>query len=93
MSFVLRIVGFLILAMPLAVLRRCQNCSTSRIMVGPACYFHMAFLINSYSELSIAPEQNARLVPPHARKELLSRGIDLDNFTPLSQEDMKAQLE
>ena len=53
----------------------------------------MVFLINPYSELSIAPEQNARLVPPHARKELLSRGIDLDSFTPLSQEDMKAQLE
>ena len=34
-----------------------------------------------------------RLVPPHARKELLSRGIDLDSFTPMSQEDMKAQLE
>ena len=93
MSFVLRIVGFPILAMPLAGLRKCQNCSTSRIMVGPVCYLHFVFLINSYSELSIAPEQNARLVPPHARKELLSRGIDLDNFTPLSQEDMKAQLE
>ena len=50
-------------------------------------------LVNSSSELSIAPEQNARLVPPHARKELLSRGIDLENFTPMSQEDMKAQLE
>ena len=93
MNFVLRTVGFPILAMPLAVLRRCQNCSTSRIMVGPACYVHTVSLINSYLELSIAPEQNTRLVPPHARKELLSRGIDLDNFTPLSQEEMKAQLE
>lgn len=45
------------------------------------------------SELSIAPEQNARLVPPHARKELLSRGIDLETFVPMPQEDMKAQLE
>ena len=93
MSFVLQIVDFPILAMPLAVARRCQNCSTSRVMVGLACYVNMVSLVNSYSELSIAPEQNARLVPPHARKELLSRGIDLDSFTPLSQEDMKAQLE
>ena len=93
MSFVLRIVGFPILAMPLAVPRRCQNCSTSRIMVGPACFVLLVSLINPYLELSIAPEQNTRLVPPHARKELLSRGIDLDNFTPLSQEEMKAQLE
>lgn len=54
---------------------------------------NVVFLANSYSELSIAPEQNARLVPPHARKELLSHGIDLDNFIPLSPEDMKAQLE
>ena len=51
------------------------------------------FLADSYSELSIAPEQNARLVPSHARKELLSRGIDLETFAPMSPEDMKAQLE
>lgn len=55
--------------------------------------FSIIFLADSYSELSIAPEQNARLVPPHARKELLSRGIDLENLVPMSQEDMKAQLE
>lgn len=47
----------------------------------------------SHHELSIAPEHNARLVPLHARKELLSRGIDTENFNPMSQEDMKAQLE
>ena len=46
-----------------------------------------------YSELSIAPEQNGRLVPPHVRKELLSRGIDLDTFVPMSQEEMMAHLE
>ena len=62
-------------------------------MVGFACHSNNVLLADLYLELSIAPEQNARLVPPHARKELLSRGIDLDNFTPMSQEDMKAQLE
>lgn len=80
--------------MPLVVLRRCQNCSTSRVTVGVRCPENIVLFADLYPpELSIAPEQNARLVPPHARKELLSRGIDLDNFIPLSQEDMKAQLE
>ena len=62
-------------------------------MVGLAGHSSDVLLADLYLELSIAPELNARLVPPHARKELLSRGIDLDNFTPMSQEDMKAQLE
>lgn len=57
------------------------------------------FLILSFDyadtlpELSISPEQNARLVPAHARKELLSRGIDVDNFIPMSQDEMMAHLE
>ena len=93
MSFVLRIVDFPILAMRLVVIRRCQSCSTSRATVGLAYRDTTVFLADSCSELSIAPEQNTRLVPPHTRKELLSRGIDLENFTPMSQEDMKAQLE
>lgn len=50
-------------------------------------------LADLFPELSISPEQNARLVPPHARKELLSRGIDIDNFIPMSQEEMMAHLE
>lgn len=62
-------------------------------MVGPACRVSIALLADSYPELSIAPEHNARLVPPHARKELLSCGIDLEGFSPIPQEDMKAQLE
>ena len=62
-------------------------------MVGLGCHVNIIYLADPYSELSIAPEQNARLVPPHARKELLSRGIDLETFAPISQEDMKAQLE
>ena len=62
-------------------------------MVGPTVCVSTFLLTDSYSELSIAPEHNARLVPPHARKELLSRGIDLEGFSPIPQEDMKAQLE
>ena len=44
-------------------------------------------------ELSIAPEKNSRLVPHHARKELHLRGIDLDEFIPLSKEEMVAHLD
>ncbi|KAL1992951.1 hypothetical protein VTN49DRAFT_3708 [Thermomyces lanuginosus] len=47
----------------------------------------------SRHELSIAPELNDRLVPPHARPALLARGIDLDNFTPMSPEEMRAHLD
>ncbi|KAL9127740.1 MAG: hypothetical protein Q9217_003449 [Psora testacea] len=47
----------------------------------------------SRHELSIAPEKNAKLVPFHARKGLISRGIDLDNFVPMTREDMTARLD
>ena len=45
------------------------------------------------TELSIAPDKNHRLVPGHARKELQSRGIDLDNFTPMTKDEMVARLD
>jgi len=44
-------------------------------------------------ELSINPSLNHRLVPPHARAELLRQGIDLDNFKPMSKEEMQARLD
>ena len=45
------------------------------------------------AELSIRPDINDRLVPPQARKALLTKGIDLDNFVPLTKEEMKAHLD
>ena len=45
------------------------------------------------TELSIAPEKNLKLIPPHVRKELLARGIDPENFVPMSREEMRAQLD
>lgn len=50
-------------------------------------------LLTWISELSIAPLLNSRLVPPHARAELEARGIDIDNFTPLTKEEMIARLD
>ncbi len=54
---------------------------------------HPKITANHNPELSIAPDKNHRLVPAHARKELQSRGIDLDNFSPLSKDEMVARLD
>ena len=48
---------------------------------------------NETIELSIAPAMNARLVPPHARPALEARGLDIDNFTPLTKDEMIARLD
>jgi glycogen synthase kinase 3 beta len=44
-------------------------------------------------ELSIAPELNAQLVPPHARPALEAQGLDINNLKPLSKEEMMAHLD
>lgn len=44
-------------------------------------------------ELSIAPELNSRLVPSHARAALEASGLDIDNLTPIPQEEMRAHLD
>ena len=95
MSFEPQIVGSPTPAMLLGQPRKCQSCLISRGMVrSDICNaFLVTLLTEPLPELSISPEQNARLVPPHARKELYSRGIDLENFVPMSQDDMIAHLE
>ncbi|KAI8146097.1 kinase-like domain-containing protein [Fennellomyces sp. T-0311] len=45
----------------------------------------------SAHELSIKPELIPKLVPPHTEAELLSRGIDIHNFQPLSAAEMKSK--
>lgn len=49
--------------------------------------------MESFLELSIAPSLNNLLVPPHARPALLERKLDIDNFTPLTKEEMMAHLD
>ena len=44
-------------------------------------------------ELSIAPHLNDKLVPPHVRAGLKEQGLDIDNFTPLSKDEMIARLD
>jgi glycogen synthase kinase 3 beta len=48
---------------------------------------------NFYVELSIAPQLNQQLVPQHVRGELAERGLDINNFQPLSKEEMMARLD
>ncbi|CAO3668620.1 unnamed protein product [Rhizopus stolonifer] len=43
-------------------------------------------------ELSIQPELNRKIVPPHAESTLLSSGVDIHNFVPMTQEEMKASV-
>jgi glycogen synthase kinase 3 beta len=44
-------------------------------------------------ELSIAPQLNHQLVPPHMRPVLQAKGLDIDNLQPLSKEQMMARLD
>jgi glycogen synthase kinase 3 beta len=50
-------------------------------------------MLLTFPELSIAPQLNSRLVPQHLRAELASRGLDIDNFTPMAKEEMMARLD
>lgn len=57
---------------------------------GPAhCHSHA----NIFTELSIAPDLNNQLVPAHMRPVLASRGLDIDNFTPMTKPEMMAKLD
>lgn len=68
--------------------------STSHVMVGFAFSTSVVAVgANISLELSIAPQLNSKLVPAHARAAIASRGIDLDNFTPLSKDEMLARLD
>jgi len=53
-----------------------------------------AFLSRTnFVELSIEPRLNHQLVPAHMRSVLASRGLDIDNFTPLTKQEMMARLD
>jgi len=47
----------------------------------------------SRHELSIAPQLNHRLVPQYIRASLVTRGLDIDNFTPMAKDEMMARLD
>jgi len=45
------------------------------------------------TELSIAPHLNAQLVPAHMKSVLAGKGLDIDNLTPMSKDQMMARLD
>lgn len=48
---------------------------------------------NAKAELSIAPHLNSRLVPQHVRAGLAARGLDFENLTPMTKDEMMARLD
>jgi glycogen synthase kinase 3 beta len=53
----------------------------------------MMFALLTIPELSIAPHLNHRLVPQHMRASLAARGLEIDNFTPMTKDEMMARLD
>jgi glycogen synthase kinase 3 beta len=47
----------------------------------------------TFTELSIAPHLNHKLIPAHARGRLSAQGLDIDNFTPMTKDEMIARLD
>lgn len=43
--------------------------------------------------MSIATHLNNKLVPEHIRPVLAANGLDIDNFTPLTKQEMIAKLD
>lgn len=79
--------------MPTARQRRCPTFSISLATVSFAFRPRQVLLLTGRAELSIAPHLNARLVPHHARKALAARGLDIDNFIPMTKDEMMARLD
>jgi glycogen synthase kinase 3 beta len=61
-------------------------------MVSYPLFSQKQFLL-THLELSIAPHLNSKLVPQHVKASLASRGLDIDNFTPMSKDEMMARLD
>ena len=53
----------------------------------------LALLTLFLTEMSINPDLNKQLVPEWCLPELLARGIDLDNFTPIPLEELRITLD
>ncbi|KAK4621509.1 Glycogen synthase kinase 1 [Fulvia fulva] len=47
----------------------------------------------SHHELSIRPDLNEKLVPAHMKSTLAAKGLDIDNLTPLTKDQMIARLD
>lgn len=76
--------------------RNCLPFSTSLYMVSSALFdsdFRETVRLMHIPELSIAPNLNHQLVPPHMRPVLAAKGLDIENLQPLTKEQMLARLD
>lgn len=60
---------------------------------GSRCFKRIAYVDLDFAELSIAPHLNAQLVPAHMKSVLAGKGLDIDNLTPLTKDQMMARLD
>ena len=93
MSFVNRIVVSPIHVILVGLRKSFRSSLISRVTVGIFPYLIFRPYSDIVTELSIAPEKNSKLVPQHSRKELLTRGLDIDNLVPMSKDEMMARLD
>ena len=63
------------------------------VSLVPEDYITVISIITPVTELSIAPDLNTTLVPNHARPALAKRGLGLDNFTPLTEDEIVDQFD
>ena len=93
MSFEIQTLAFRTLDTPTAAPKSYRRSLTFLYMVSLARLCPTAWLTRA--ELSIRPDLNQQLVPPHARATLKAKGIDIDspNFQPMKKEDMIARLD
>ena len=94
MSFEIQTLAFRTLDMPTAAPKSYRRSLTFLYMVSLArLLFLIAWLTRA--ELSIRPDLNQQLVPPHSRATLKAKGIDIDSpaFQPMKKEDMIARLD
>lgn len=50
-------------------------------------------ILTKNTELSIRPDLNAKLVPAHIKPIIAARGLDIENFTPMTKDEMMARLD
>ena len=87
--------GFLTLAILAEQAGSYQPCSISRVTVSRDSSLSRAFqcILTIIEELSIAPHLNHQLVPGHIKPTLAANGLDIDNFQPLTKDQMIARLD
>ncbi len=95
MSFEIQTLAFRTLDMPTAAPKSYRRSLTFLYTVSLPRFVSYIIAWLTRAELSIRPDLNQQLVPPHTRATLKAKGIDIDspNFQPMKKEDMIARLD